>query len=43
MIAQTNGKIVTFVCIFRENIKKTRTDKRRKRKPQRKGGEKGLL
>jgi hypothetical protein len=31
MIAQMSGKIVTFVCIFRENIDKTR---KRKRKPQ---------
>ncbi|MCU0497261.1 MAG: hypothetical protein MUF87_07925 [Anaerolineae bacterium] len=26
-----SGKIVTFVCIFRENIKKTIIDKRRKK------------
>jgi hypothetical protein len=31
MIAQMSGKIVTFVCIFRENIKKTIIDKRRKK------------
>jgi hypothetical protein len=30
MIAQISEKIVTFVCIFRENRKKTRIDKRRK-------------
>jgi hypothetical protein len=34
MIAQISGKVVTFVFIFRENINKTRTDKTRKRKPQ---------